>query len=150
VKQFHWDLIDRNERKYYQYCDRYPAYSRTRTGWMIAIQPHVRPIKRGKARAANEFGAKISVGLVEGYAFLDHLSWDNFNESVDLSPRSRPIKTFWILPEIGPCGHNRQNKGQHQILQETRHSSIRTTFRKIAKRKRTSKKDKEKNPSRST
>lgn len=47
-------------------------------------QPHVRPIVRGKARAKTEFGAKIHVSLVEGYAFLDELSWDAFNEGSHL------------------------------------------------------------------
>ena len=47
-------------------------------------QPHVRPIKRGKAGAATEFGAKISVSLVDGYSFLDRISWDAFNEAGDL------------------------------------------------------------------
>ncbi len=43
-------------------------------------QPHVRPIVRGKTTAKVEFGAKIHVSLVDGYAFLDELSWDAFNE----------------------------------------------------------------------
>lgn len=43
-------------------------------------QPHVRPIVRGKTNAKVEFGAKIHVSLVDGYAFLDELSWDAFNE----------------------------------------------------------------------
>jgi transposase, IS5 family len=43
-------------------------------------QPHVRPIVRGKQKAKVEFGAKIQVSLVAGYAFLDILSWDAFNE----------------------------------------------------------------------
>jgi transposase, IS5 family len=47
-------------------------------------QPHVRPIKRGKAGAATEFGAKISVSLIDGFSYLDRLSWDNYNESSDL------------------------------------------------------------------
>ena len=47
-------------------------------------QPHVRPIVRGKAGTPVEFGAKIAISCVEGYVFLDHLSWDNFNESGDL------------------------------------------------------------------
>jgi len=47
-------------------------------------QPHVRPIKRGKANASTEFGAKISASLINGYCFLDRLSWDNYNESGDL------------------------------------------------------------------
>jgi hypothetical protein len=44
-------------------------------------QPHIRPIVRGKAGASVEFGAKITASCVDEYVFLDHLSWDNFNES---------------------------------------------------------------------
>ena len=44
-------------------------------------QPHVRPIVRGKARAETEFGAKVAISMVDGYAFIDHLSFDAFNES---------------------------------------------------------------------
>lgn len=43
-------------------------------------QPHVRPIVRGKANAKVEFGPKIHISLVDGYAFLDELSWDAYNE----------------------------------------------------------------------
>ena len=46
-------------------------------------QPHIRPIVRGKAGTPVEFGAKLSVSYVDGFCFLDHLSWDNFNESQD-------------------------------------------------------------------
>jgi len=48
-------------------------------------QPHVRPIVRGKAGTPVEFGAKIAVSCVDGKVFLERLSWDNFNESVDLT-----------------------------------------------------------------
>ncbi len=47
-------------------------------------QPHVRPIVRGKAGHPVEFGAKISVSLVDGVSFVDRISWDAYNESVDL------------------------------------------------------------------
>ena len=47
-------------------------------------QPHVRPIVRGKVGKPTEFGAKLSASLVDGFAFLDRLSWDHFNESQDL------------------------------------------------------------------
>jgi len=43
-------------------------------------QAHVRPIVRGKTNANVEFGAKIHVSLMNGYAFLDDLSWDAYNE----------------------------------------------------------------------
>jgi len=47
-------------------------------------QPHVRPIVRGKAGCPVEFGAKISVSLVDGVSFVDRISWDAYNESLDL------------------------------------------------------------------
>lgn len=54
-------------------------------GRIVSIsQPHVRPIVRGKARAETEFGAKVAISMVDGYTFIDHLSWDAFNESADL------------------------------------------------------------------
>ena len=46
-------------------------------------QPHIRPLVRGKAGKPVEFGAKISVSCFEQYVFLDHVRWDNFNESGD-------------------------------------------------------------------
>jgi hypothetical protein len=39
---------------------------------------------RGKARAKTEFGAKIHLSLVDGYSFLDTISWDAFNEGSHL------------------------------------------------------------------
>ena len=47
-------------------------------------QPHVRPIVRGKEKSSVEFGSKINVSLVDGYSFLDHLSWEAFNEGSHL------------------------------------------------------------------
>ncbi len=47
-------------------------------------QPHVRPIVRGKARANVEFGAKLAISVVNGFAYMEKLSWDNFNEGMTL------------------------------------------------------------------
>lgn len=44
-------------------------------------QPHIRPMVRGKARSKTEFGSKIHLSLVNGYSFMDTISWDAFNES---------------------------------------------------------------------
>jgi len=57
-------------------------------------QLHIRPIVRGKAGKAVEFGAKISVSCFKGYVFLDHISWDNFNESGDLKSQVETYKEF--------------------------------------------------------
>jgi len=42
-------------------------------------QPHVRPIVLGKAKAKTEFGAKINISLLDGYARVDHFDWEAFN-----------------------------------------------------------------------
>ena len=63
-------------------------------------QPHVRPIKRGKAGAGTEFGAKISVSLVNGFSFVDRISWDAYNESGDLIGQIESYrKRFGHYPE---------------------------------------------------
>ncbi len=43
-------------------------------------QRYVRPIVRGKDGKKVEFGSKLQVSLVNGFSFIDKLSWDNFNE----------------------------------------------------------------------
>jgi IS5 family transposase len=63
-------------------------------------QPHVRPIKRGKAGRDTEFGAKLSVSVVDGFSFLDHLRWDRFNESCDFVGQVESYrKRFGCYPE---------------------------------------------------
>lgn len=63
-------------------------------------QPHVRPIKRGKAAADTEFGAKVSISLVNGISFVDTISWDNFNESGDLEAQIETYRQrFGCYPE---------------------------------------------------
>lgn len=63
-------------------------------------QPHVRPIVRGKAGAKVEFGAKISVSLIDGISFVDRISWDAYNESKDLKGQIEGYrKRFGYDPE---------------------------------------------------
>jgi len=47
-------------------------------------QPYVRPILRGKEKHKVEFGSKIGVSEFDGFARLDHLSWNAYNECSDL------------------------------------------------------------------
>ena len=63
-------------------------------------QPHVRPIVRGKAKSKVEFGAKISVSLVNGFSFVDRISWDNYNESGDLESQIESYRNrFGFYPK---------------------------------------------------
>ena len=63
-------------------------------------QPHVRPVVRGKVKSNVEFGAKISVSLVNGFSFVDRISWDNYNESGDLQSQIESYRNrFGFYPE---------------------------------------------------
>jgi hypothetical protein len=63
-------------------------------------QPHVRPIVRGKAKASVEFGAKVSISLVDGFSYVDKISWDAYNESGDLKEQINSYKRrFGCYPE---------------------------------------------------
>jgi len=64
------------------------------------FQPHIRPIKRGKVHAPTEFGAKLSIAVVDGYTFIDNMSFDNYNESRDLIASAEAYKAhFGYYPE---------------------------------------------------
>lgn len=63
-------------------------------------QPHVRPIVRGKAGTPVEFGAKISVSLVDGFSHVDRLGWNPYNESKDFIPQVEAYKRrYGCYPE---------------------------------------------------
>ena len=76
-------------------------------------QPHVRPIVRGKAAAKTEFGAKVAVSVIAGYAFVDKISWNAYNESSDLIPAiERYRKKYGCYPQavmVDKIYRNRDN-----------------------------------------
>ncbi len=78
-------------------------YSKTRSipdRIVNLVQRQVRPMVRGKARAAVEFGAKISVSVRNGFAFLHRISWDPYNEVEDLIAQARKYKQeYGCYPE---------------------------------------------------
>lgn len=57
------------------------------------FQSHVRPIVRGKAGRKTEYGAKIGVSVVNGFTYIDHLSWEAYNESSDLKLQLETYKS---------------------------------------------------------
>ena len=59
------------------------------------FQPWVRPIVRGKQKNKAEFGAKINASEVNGFCRIDKLSWDAYNESVDLELQIENFKTVY-------------------------------------------------------
>ena len=76
-------------------------------------QPHIRPIVRGNANAKVEFGAKVAICIIGGYCFVDHLSWDAYNESEDLIPIIKKYREIYgFYPEavmVDKLYRNQQN-----------------------------------------
>ena len=70
IREFHDQQRHILENKTHQVKDRIVSLS----------QPWIRPIVRGKSKAPTEFGAKLSISVVNGYTFLDKLSFDAYNE----------------------------------------------------------------------
>ena len=65
------------------------------------FQPHVRPIVRGKDKSKVEFGSKLGVSLDNGFARIDTLSWDPYNESRDLIAQVENYKVLHgYYPEL--------------------------------------------------
>ncbi len=82
-------------------------------------QPHVRPIKRGKASAATEFGAKVSLSLINGFSFVDRISWDAYNESGDLIGQIEAYrKRFGYFPESVHADQIYRNRGNRRYCKK--------------------------------
>ena len=86
---------------YRQQLQMYATRTRRIDDRIVSIsQPHVRPIKRGKAGRDTEFGAKLSISVIGGFSFVDRLSWDNYNESLDLIDQIETFhRRFGFYPE---------------------------------------------------
>ena len=102
-------LSPRNQRLYWiiqhvyaQQCEMHQNKTNRCNDRIVNIsQPYVRPIVRGKAGHNVEFGAKLSVSLVDGVARIDSLSWDAFSEGQDLVAQVENYKSrYGCYPEV--------------------------------------------------
>ena len=83
------------------------------------FQPHLRPIVRGKAKANVEFGAKTGTSIYEGYTFIDHLSWNAYNEEADAKLQIELFKgRFGYLPGTILADKIYMNKANRQIFKD--------------------------------
>lgn len=86
---------------YRQQREMYRARNHRVDNRIVSIaQPDVRPIVRGKAKANVEFGAKVAISVVGGYAMMEKTSWDSFNEGTTLIESvERYVDRFGYYPE---------------------------------------------------
>jgi len=71
IKKILGQQLDMYRRRSHIVKDRIVSYS----------QPEVRPMVRGKDGKRVEFGPKGQLSLIDGYLFLDFMSFENFNEA---------------------------------------------------------------------
>ena len=63
-------------------------------------KPYIRPIVRGKETKTVEFGAKVNILQVNGINFIEHMSYDAFNEG------TRLIRGIYLQRKLfGKCTH---------------------------------------------
>jgi hypothetical protein len=68
-------------------------------------KPYIRPIVRGKETKAVEFGAKVNKLQIDGISFIEHFSYDAFNEGTRLP------KAIALHEELfGKCTHHSADK----------------------------------------
>ncbi|EDM24659.1 putative transposase, partial [Lentisphaera araneosa HTCC2155] len=80
-------------------------------------QPHIRPIVRGKAGAHTEFGAKISISVVDGWTFTDTISFDSYNEGTELISQIEKYKErFGYYPESTHADKSTETKKIEHIV----------------------------------
>jgi hypothetical protein len=117
------DLLSNNQKKwletirilYQQQKQMYDSKTHSVEKRIVSIsQPHVRPIVRGKTNASVEFGAKVSVSLIDGYAFIEKLDWEAYNEESTLIPALESYKEqYGYYPEavlVDKIFRNRTNR----------------------------------------
>ena len=93
-KQYHLLLVI--SEMYRQQQEMYDQKKHTVKDRIVNIfQPHIRPIVRGKAGKQTEFGAKISASIVDGFATLDRISFDSYNESEDIETQAELYKKLY-------------------------------------------------------
>jgi IS5 family transposase len=80
-----WKMLRAIQETYRQQQEMYDESKHSIADRIVSIyQPHVRPMPRGKDKAAVEFGSKQLVMLKDGYTHVHTISWDNFNEGICL------------------------------------------------------------------
>lgn len=86
---------------YRQQLEMYTNKTRRVSDRIVSLHmPFIRPIVRGKANAAVEFGAKLAISVVDGYTYMEELSFNAYNEGDTLVESvERYQKKFRVYPQ---------------------------------------------------
>ncbi|MBK5247656.1 MAG: IS5 family transposase, partial [Peptostreptococcaceae bacterium] len=82
-------------------------------------QPHIRPMVRGKQGKNVEFGAKINASLQNGYARIDQLDFEAFNEGVCMVEQIENYKKLnGHYPELVQTDEIYMNRENRKFLKD--------------------------------
>jgi len=83
--------------------------------------PFVRPIVRGKTNADVEFGAKLSISVVNGFTYMEQLNFDAYNEGTTLQESAENYKRrFGHYPEAIIADKIYRNRDNLQFCKKNR------------------------------
>jgi hypothetical protein len=110
------EMLQTIKKLYQQQHEMYENRSNRVDDRIVSIsQPHIRPIVRGKAGTPTEFGAKVHVSVVNGYTFLDEVSYDAYNEGellenaiTDYFTRFNMMPSKVLVDQAYPDRYNRR------------------------------------------
>jgi transposase, IS5 family len=108
------------EELYRQQKEMYDTKTNRISDRIVSIfQPHVRPIVRGKERNKTEFGAQVSVSIMNGFKRVHSIKWDAYNEGNDLREQLESYKrTYGVYPEIVLADKKYGSKENRQYMKE--------------------------------
>lgn len=90
----YYDRVKVLRKVYYQQKEMFET-GESLSGRIVSIfKDYIRPIVRGKERKKVEFGPKVNMIQVDGINFIEHLSFDPFNEG------TRLISSIWLAREL--------------------------------------------------
>lgn len=130
-KQYHYLLVIRE--LYRQQLEMYQEGKNSISNRIVSIhQPHIRPIVRGKQGRKVEFGAKVNVSLQEGYARVDQLNFEAFNEGIYLKEQVENYKKLnGHYPELVQTDEIYMNRENRNFLKE---NNIRHTGKPLGRK----------------
>ncbi len=114
------EKLENCRKLYLQQKEMYDNNTHSAADRIVSLsQPYVRPIVRGKVNNDTEFGAKVAISLINGFAFIDKLSFDSFNEGVLLTEAVENYRRrTGHYPEAILADHIYRNRGNRQFCKE--------------------------------
>ena len=95
-------------------------------------QPFIRPVVRGKDGKKVEFGSKINISLTKGYARINQLEFEPFNEGTRLQQQVEAYKQFFgYYPELVQTDDIYMTRANRNYLKER---GIRHTGRPLGRK----------------